>query len=244
MSSVSNVNISLDIGEQRTFEYNRIYIYRVLKENILNLKLKPGEKISEVKIKNLFNVSRSPIREAIVRLVDESLIDVLPQRGTYVSLLDQNFIEESLFMRTALDKEIMRIACSKSCDTDKLIEILENIFQKQVSIASNDMDEDSIMKFLELNEEFHKSIYEYLNKLRIWKNIGIFATHYVRFHMLESIAKTNVDFAIGQHTGIIKAIKNKDYSMAKKTEENILTNYKIKVRKVYDEYPDYFKYKL
>lgn len=244
MSSSKNSAIFIDISEQKSLEHNRIYIYRILKENILNLKLKPGENISEVKIKNLFNISRSPIREAIVRLVDESLIDVLPQRGTYVSLLDHNFIEESLFMRAAVDKEIMRIVCSKDCDTDELLNILDIIFKKQKSIATSSMDEDSIMKFLELNEEFHKAIYEYLDKVRIWNNIRVFATHYVRFHILESIAKTNVDFAIEQHTNTIKAIKNKDYNIAKKTEENILSNYKVKLKTVYNIYPEYFKYKI
>ena len=97
----------IDVREQSLYENNRIYVYRVLKDNILKLKLEPGEKISEVKIKNIFKVSRSPIREAIVRLTDESLIDVFPQKGTYVSLLDQKIIENSLFMRSAIEKELM-----------------------------------------------------------------------------------------------------------------------------------------
>ncbi|ELV05041.1 GntR family transcriptional regulator, partial [Brachyspira hampsonii] len=93
--AVLKKEIDMNMQEQKIYEYNRIYVYRVLKENIMKLILKPGEKISELNIKKTFNVSRSPIREAIVRLVDEELIDVFPQKGTYVSLLDPNLIEDS-----------------------------------------------------------------------------------------------------------------------------------------------------
>ena len=150
----------IDIREQSLYENNRIYVYRILKDNILKLKLEPGEKISEVKIKNIFKVSRSPIREAIVRLTDESLIDVFPQKGTYVSLLDQKIIENSLFMRLAIEKEIMKTVCSKGFNTNELINNLENIFSEQEKISNNDMKQEEIKLFFNLNEQFHKVLSE------------------------------------------------------------------------------------
>ena len=159
--------IFIDIREKEENENNRIYVYKILKENIINLKLKPGEKISEVQIQNFFKVSRSPIREAIVRLNDESLVDVFPQKGTYVSLLDNSLIEDSLFVRSAIEKEIMKTICSSDFDSSNLLDELEYIILEQKKIESKNMEEYAIKKFFLLNEQFHKAIYKYLNKEKI-----------------------------------------------------------------------------
>lgn len=236
--------LSIDIRKQSLYENNRVYVYRILKDNILKLKLEPGEKISEVKIKNIFKVSRSPIREAIVRLTDESLIDVFPQKGTYISLLDQKIIENSLFMRAAIEKEIMKIVCSKDFNANGLINNLENIFAEQKKISNNDMKQENIELFFNLNEEFHKIIYKYVDKEIIFEKIRSFDNHYSRFHLLESISKTNVHFAIEQHKKTIEAIKSKNYKILCKVEENLLDNYRVKLKTVYNLYPHYFKYKI
>lgn len=233
----------MDRTNQQGYEYNRVYVYRVLKENIMSLRLKPGEKISELKIKNFFNVSRSPIREAIVRLVDESLIDVIPQKGTYVSLLDPKLIEDYLFMRLSIEKEIMRLVCSENFDSSSLLEEIEPIFLEQEKIV-HDLNKENIINFLILNEKFHSTIFDKIDKIKIWQEIIKFGTHYLRFHILESLSKTNVDFAIKQHTNIINAIKNKNYHIAIQTEDNLLDNYRIKLKKVYNLYPEYFKYSI
>ena len=58
---------------------------------------KPGECISEVELGNQLNVSRTPVREAIVRLSEEKLIDVFPQKGSFVSKIDLNLVDEAVF---------------------------------------------------------------------------------------------------------------------------------------------------
>ncbi len=235
--SILQKEININRQKQEIYESNRVYVYRVLKESIMNLTLKPGEKISELNIKRTFNVSRSPIREAIVRLVDEELIDVFPQKGTYVSLLDTNLIEDSLFMRVAIEKEIMMLICSKDFDSKTLLNSLECIFDEQKKIINNNLNKDSVMKLLDLNEQFHSEIFRNIGKINVWKKIMKFATHYLRFHILESISKINIDFTIN-------AIKNKDYDASIKLENNLLSNYKCKLKKLCNIYPQYFKYKI
>ena len=236
-------SLLINIKEQSSSEYNRLYIYRILKENILLLNLKPGEKISEVKLKNIFNVSRSPIREAIVRLNEEALIDVLPQRGTYISLLDYNIIEQSIFMRYALDKEIMRLACSKENNKKVLITKLGSILKKQENIAkkTSNMSSHDVIKFRELNEAFHREIYNYFNKANLWEITLKFSTHLYRFHTLESMTKSNIDFALNQHVKIIDSISKNKYDDALSLEENILSNFRKTFKIMFDKYPKFFK---
>ena len=89
-------------------ENNRAYTYRVLKENIMRLNLKPGESISEIELSEALDVSRTPVREAIVKLSEEKLVDVFPQRGSFVSKINLNLVEEAVFLRELCEKKNFR----------------------------------------------------------------------------------------------------------------------------------------
>ena len=75
------------------------YIYNTLKENILYFNLKPGKKLNKSDLIKEFNVSRTPIREAFAKLAEENLINIYPQRGSFVSLIDFNSVENFKFVR-------------------------------------------------------------------------------------------------------------------------------------------------
>ena len=82
-------------------------IYESIKNRILTLELVPGQKISENHMCQEYNISRSVIRIVFTRLNKENLIDILPQRGTYVSLFDLDHIRNLEILRTAVEKEII-----------------------------------------------------------------------------------------------------------------------------------------
>ena len=104
--------VNLILYEKKEEESKKEYAYRILKENIMSLELKPGELLSEVELSEKLNISRTPIREVIMRLKNEHLIEVKPQSGTYVSLIDLNLIEEAIFMRFALEEKVLKEACN------------------------------------------------------------------------------------------------------------------------------------
>ncbi|HCD85383.1 MAG TPA: GntR family transcriptional regulator, partial [Agrobacterium sp.] len=78
-------------------------IYAALKGAILARQLAPGQAVSENDIGQLFNSSRTPVREALSRLRDDGLIVTLPSRGTYVSKLSEQQIRSAQFIREALE---------------------------------------------------------------------------------------------------------------------------------------------
>lgn len=80
-------------------------IYEDLCEKIICLNYMPGEKISENDLSAQYGVSRHVIRSAITRLRARKLVDVYPQRGTFVSLLDMKYIETVLYVREAIEHE-------------------------------------------------------------------------------------------------------------------------------------------
>lgn len=91
----------------------REQVYNMLKDQILSLKLPPGTNISEKEISIQFNVSRTPVRESFLKLSQEGLLSIYPQRGTFVSLIDLNLVEEARFMREHLEKAVIRLACQE-----------------------------------------------------------------------------------------------------------------------------------
>ncbi|WP_448820076.1 GntR family transcriptional regulator [Cetobacterium sp.] len=86
------------------------FIYRVLKTNIMILNIKPGTGISESDIGETLGVSRTPIRESVVKLSEERLMDVYPQKGSFVSLIDLKLVEEAFFMRRTVEREVLKLA--------------------------------------------------------------------------------------------------------------------------------------
>lgn len=217
-------------------ENNREYIYRVIRENIMVLNLKPGECISEVELGNQLNVSRTPVREAIVRLSEEKLIDVFPQKGSFVSKINLGLVEEAVFLRTLCEKKLLEMACKDLNSQDLIKELEKNIAYQKIII---DFEEDQ-HKFFDLDNQFHSLIFEYYNKNNIWKSIKRLATHYDRLRLIDALEITNTPKTLEQHIEIVKVIKNKQVDKIEELISNHLSKFKDVINKYIEKYPEYF----
>ena len=184
-------------------ETGKEYVYRVLKNNIMCLELKPGELVSESDLANKMNVSRTPIREVLIRLKAEKLIEVKPQAGTYVSLIDWNIIEEAIFMRYNLEKEALKEACEYFPE-DILMEMEKSLFAQKLIIDKS----DNLIEFHNLDNEFHRLLFEGIKKSNVWEAICNISTHYNRMRLLAEM-KIHKEFIIEQHEIYLDIIKNK-----------------------------------
>ena len=189
--------------EKKEKENGKDYAYRVLKDNIMTLNLKPGELLSEADLSEKLGISRTPIREVLMRLRNEHLIEVKPQTGTYISLIDVNLIEEAMFMRYTLEKEVLKIV-SNNINDDLLIELEKNLFAQKL-IANR---EDSAIEFHKLDKKFHELLFEASNKKNIWNSILNISTHYNRMRLLFEM-QVNKEEIINQHEEYLNVIKNK-----------------------------------
>ena len=137
-------------------------VYSRLKQQIVSLESPPGTALSEKEVSLSFEVSRTPVRESFVRLAQEDLVVVLPQRGTRVSLIDSELVEEARFMREQLEKAVVRLAC-ESFPEDKLAELEHNLSERRESIEKNDGKH-----MFELDEAFHRILFEGRRKVGTW----------------------------------------------------------------------------
>ncbi|CAM3815042.1 GntR family transcriptional regulator [Cohnella lubricantis] len=213
----------------------RSEVYAKLREQILNLELPPGTALSEKESSLAFGVSRTPVRESFVRLGQEGLVQVLPQRGTFVSLIDPELVEEARFMREQLERAVIRLACA-SFPADTMKQLETNLRLQRESMAeSNDK------RMFELDEAFHRTIFEGCSKRNTWAVIQQMNAHLNRSRLLRLVSDHEWNHLYSQHEQMVSAIRDGDAGLADRVMQEHLS-LSIRDQAVLRErFPHYFK---
>ncbi|MBX4259667.1 GntR family transcriptional regulator [Clostridium estertheticum] len=222
-----------------TFEINKDStskrIYHLIREKIINLNFVPGLGISEKGISEKFNVSRTPVREAFVRLAQEGLISIYPQKGTFVSLINLSSVEEARFMREHLERAVVRLAC-EGFPKEMFLKLEMNLkFQEMY------MEDHDNKKIFAADEEFHRLIFEGCNKNKIWATINEMESDFQRIRILRLSSNLKWDHIYSQHIGIKNAIINKNPDLAEKIIIEHLTMVNFDKDQLKHDYSNYFK---
>jgi len=213
------------------------YVHKIIKENIINWNLKPGMKISEKEISDMLGVSRTPVRETFIKLANEKLLEVLPQRGTIISKIDLDQVAEARFIRECLEGAVVRMATEEF--PERLIESMAaNLQEQRLCVEAKDY-----RKFFELDEEFHKTIFVGCNKIRTWEVVQLVNTQYARIRVLSLINEINYAQLLEQHKGILTAIREKDAEFGQQVVNRHLKKLLVDQEELKKKYPDYFIYK-
>jgi DNA-binding GntR family transcriptional regulator len=217
-------------------ESTREYVYRALKSYIMDFTLPPGSALSEKEIAILLSVSRTPVREAFIQLAQERLLDIMPQKGTYVSLIDLGDVEESRFLRETLETAIMKIACHQF-PKEMLFEL-----QSHITIQELCFNEKQFDKFFALDEDIHRVIFAGCNKTRTWAMMQQMHGHYNRVRWL-NVTGGGYDLLtiLEQHTLLVQAIREGDEELGMRTLHRHLNKVLIDVNDLRQQYRDYFK---
>lgn len=181
------------------------FVYNELKEEIISLKLKPGEKISEQEVSDLLQVSRSPVRETFIRLAGEELLDIRPQRGTFISKINLSHVEEGRFIRMSLECSVLKLAIEMGISAE-LKEIDKNLRLQEETV--NDKD---INHFFELDEEFHRILFQACNKKMTWYFLNNINTQYKRVRHLSLLLTQTPEQIIDQHRKYIEVIAERRF---------------------------------
>jgi DNA-binding GntR family transcriptional regulator len=217
-------------------ESTREYVYRSLKSYIMDFTLPPGTGLSEKEMAVLLNVSRTPVREAFIQLSQERLLDILPQKGTYVSLIDLDDLEEARFLRETLEVAVMKIAC-RHFPEDRLFELQSHLTIQELCFTEKKFD-----KFFELDEDIHRVIFEGCNKTRIWAMMQQMHGNYNRVRRL-SVAEGGYDLLtiLEQHTTLLQAIRERDEELGISTLHQHLNKVLFDINDLLRDYKHFFK---
>ena len=114
-------------------------IHLILREEIIGLRLQPGEAIPEKALCQRFGISRTPVREACLRLSFDNLVEVFPQRGTFVSKIRLQDVREDHFIREALETATIRYAVRFMTQEDAK-NFRQNLNMQQICVDSNNVE--------------------------------------------------------------------------------------------------------
>jgi DNA-binding GntR family transcriptional regulator len=174
-------------------------IYDALRKAIISLRLPPGALISENRICRQFGVSRTPVRGAIIRLVEDGLIDVFPQKGSFVAPIKLSAVRSNHFIRKALELAVLRRAAAV-WTPEKAATSRRIVARQAEALAMNDHD-----VFHEMDEDFHRAFCISAGLEGVWSTIQIAKARVDRVHRLAS-GQGRLPLVVVEHGKILDAL--------------------------------------
>ena len=209
-------------------------VHRELRDDIVSMRRKPGEPIVEREIALAHGVSRTPVREALLRLAGEELVEIFPQSGTFVARIPVAALPEAILMRTALEQTTARLAAERADvgHVARLHELLES--QRRVE-ARADGD-----RFHEADEAFHAAIAEAAGHPGIWRFIEQVKMQVDRYRRLTLPVPGRMRRVLKEHAAIVAAVEAHDAAGAAAAMAAHLEALRASIGDVRDLNPDFF----
>lgn len=180
--------------------------HQTLRRQILNLELPPGSSLSENELAAALSLSRTPVRESLILLAEEGLVQVLPQIGSFVARVDLQRVADAQFVREAV--ELASLVDAKDRLTPADIRLLRSILAQQLERA------DDLDAFFALDELFHQTLLSIGGHGNAWQAVASAKGHLDRARRL-SIRQTHpVRLLIDQHTAVVDMLEAGDLDAA------------------------------
>lgn len=209
-------------------------IYRLLRDNILSLKLTPGQELKIDELAVAFGVSRSPVRDALMHLSKDDLVDIFPQRGTRVSLIDLNRVRAERFMRKALEDHAIQ-AFMQSPRPQALMQMKALLKQQQTPDAFQ-----RPIDFLALDDAFHETLFTAIDMGFCFDLIGERCVHYRRIRMLTFGDPNVLKGILQEHEALLSALETGNAALAAQVDRRHLSKLKVEQKQLLKAFPHYF----
>jgi len=208
-------------------------VYERMRELIVSLALPPGSPLSRAALAEQFGVSSTPIRDALMRLDKEGLVEVFPQYATVVSKIDVGLAQQAHFLRQALELEIVRIL-ALAPDATLVIDLNRIIAMQQQFAKAGDFP-----RFMAMDTEFHEKLYDAADKRGLWDLIRSRSGHIDRLRRLHLPTLGKAQAIVRDHKLIAKAIATGQPDEAQKHLRAHLSGTLRDLDKIRTGYPEY-----
>ena len=214
--------------------------YTKIREEIITLNFKPGQMLSESELAAALGVSRTPIREAFLNLLQEELLEILPQRGARVALISVKKVEEARFVRESLEISAFKTVARNWNPADlrqkemeaKAIELIEK--QHKAAIKGENIE------FLKLDESFHQLFLELVENQTLISVVSQMRGHLNRMRYLELKTPNHMENVVSQHQSILKAVFSNNEEETEKLLQYHFSHKKDELPEVIEMHSDYF----
>lgn len=218
-------------SERRT---SATIIYEALYKSISRMELRPGEPLQEKMLTEHFGVSRTPLREALLRLQGDGLVDLMPQAGTFVSRIPIAAIREAIIIRRGLE-EIAISRLAEVADKKDIARLDIAIAQQRLSASISDTS-----GFHEADETFHETIALSAGFSMLWPMVKQMKVHLDRLRVLSLPIEGRMDVTIEEHQRIRDALAKNDVAGAEAAMHDHLGVMVPYIDELSASFPDYF----
>lgn len=210
-------------------------VFDKLRAMILSLSIVPGAEMSRVSLQKRFDVSSTPIRDALMRLEEIGLVDVFPQSGTMVSLIDVSKARQAQFLRRSIELEAVHTLASAP-DEDVLNSLRAVIAEQKARAKAGDLK-----RFNEADLAFHKILYDAAGMPDLWALVRRQSGHIDRIRRLHLPVKGKAAQIVRDHTAIVEAIAKGDPKLAQRKMREHLSQSLAYSKELRLRFPAYFR---
>lgn len=217
----------------------RNYAFRTILDNIVTLELPPGSAVSENELSDSLHISRTPVREALLEMRRLELVESFPQKGSYVTKIDYKLIDDASFIRMSLEVSLVRYACRTGIPERYLKQIRENLVQQK----QYEQSDSSHFAMLELDNAFHRLLFESVQKLQVYEFMQMQMVHFDRLRNLEFLLlkRAKNKRTIADHENLLYAIEKQDEELAEMVMKRHLSRHVGEKEELTRLCPEYFK---
>ena len=209
-------------------------IYSELRHQIVDLTMEPGTVLSSKELATAFGVSPTPVREALMLMEQEGLVDVVPQSRTTVSLIDVQHARETHFLRLSVEVEVAR-TLAKAIDGDNLAELKVWIERQIVELKA-----DNHSEFKMADNAFHAALFRFAGVEGLSSLLDTRRGHYDRIRGLYLLVQERRKVVVEEHQAILAALENRDEAAAEAAVRRHLGKSLAIVDDIRARHPRYF----
>lgn len=214
------------------------WVYESLKNDILDLRLKPGQLLKETEICEKFGVSRTPVRDAIRLLQEQGFVKSVPYQGVFVTLLSLNYIKQMIYMRVAVETSVLRDFTRAA--SELVLEDIRYVIRKQEALIQEARFAPE--QFYRLDSQMHAIWFEATKRTVLWDMLQKQDLYYTRFRMLDFTTETDFSRIIKEHKELLACIEQKDEKgIEEALKEHLYYSMKRMRHQIDVEYREYFE---
>ena len=217
----------------RPFESARVYAW--LRRAILDVDGAPVSALAEADIAARFGLSRTPVREALLRLAAEELVEIRPQRGTYVARIALPRIEEALFVREAVECAVLARVAVRADRAAVARELGAIVDEQEAAAAAGD-----VAAALAADSRFHRALVDASGLPGVWEVVARARDLHHRIRAIAVPELGSARQAIADHRAIVRAVRGGDAARAQARMAAHLTRNLALARTIAARHPDYF----
>ena len=208
-------------------------IAAALRDEIAGMVLMPRTPLRDAVLCERFGTSRTPVREALIRLGEEGLVDIVPQSGTFVSRIPVDAIPEAVLVRQALEGVTVEAAALAA---HRGLGRVDAVLDQQRALAGR----GDTRGFHEADEAFHEAIAHLAGHPNIWRLLRQVKVQLDRARRLTLPALGRMDQVVAEHVAIRDAVGSGDAAAARAAMTLHLSVVLPDVVRLRETHPDYF----